>query len=152
MIVGSLGSVAVGALGALVLQVVASPGLQTGELILLGFQGILGVAFVGLWNEFKRQAKHESDARNALHTKVDAQNQEQAARYAELREKFGRLDERAISSTEMLKAQDERLDGLGSKISNQVERGMQSRMEAQDRLIDSVMLRMDNLSSEARKN
>lgn len=132
VVLGSIASVGMGIGIAAILQVVqAAAGFDVGTVILVGLEGVILVACGGLFVRQDRSDRNASTERKAMHEKIEAVVRAEASHYAELREQFGRLDERSQATVNTL-------DGLGSKIVNQMEKAFGGRMDAQDKLIESV--------------
>lgn len=130
-----------GVLGAVVLQVSSSStGLTPGEAIQGGFSLIV----VGLvWMVHRRQdqrekAEHEretvdSKKRQEIHGRIDSFMQSQTGREVAAAERYARLEARSDTMREDIIGIGVRIDGVGSKISNQVEKALESRATEYDR-------------------
>lgn len=134
-----LGPIAV--LGTFILQNMAN-GLQTPDMILMGFEVIILLAVGVIYRRQEAGERRDSDARKAIHERIDKLMIDATGRAETAAEKFGRMSERSEVMREDLVTMTLKIDSVGSKISNQVEASMRSRWEEVDRRFEDVVLRL----------
>lgn len=116
--------------------------LGTGEMILMGFQVIILGAVGITYAQGRTGERRDAEGRKALHERIDRMVSEQNNRDMGMAEKYGRLVERSDTAREDLIGVGLRIEAIGSKITNNVERALESRQSDTDRRFNEILGRL----------
>lgn len=141
----SVGGLGILGTGAVMLQGTVSSALNPGEIILLGFQVIILGAVGITYAQGRNGENRASTGRKLLHERIDRIVEEQTKRHLEQATAYGRLLERSDTFRDDFTGMSLRIEAVGSKITNQVEKALLSRQEENDRRFEEIIVRIRDL-------